>query len=254
MSFSEEDLQNLNDEYLTISGKKTKVLEAYLKRSYNNGRAREYAHYGFSRRLQLIARCIDNIFLILPPDRVDLPTSEERIDANIYLQAFVFNVFGCVDNLAWIWVAEKKLTKGDGSPIPNGWVGLRKSNTLVCRSFSPKFQKYLNWLDKWFDLQENFRHALAHRIPLYIPPYVITKDKESAYWDFESRKSDAFNRGALDEYDRLSVEQDALGVFRPVMTHSFVEEAKSVVFHAQILADFNTIEELGWLMLEELDK
>ena len=254
MFFSQEALQRLEEEYLTVSGKYARLLEAYLKRSYNDARAREHAQHGFSRRLKTLVRCIVNTFEILPPDRVDLPTSEELSDANINLQAFVFNVFGSVDNLAWIWVYEKNLTKEDGSSIPNEWVGLRKKNKLVRDSFSPEFLEYLNGLDEWFDHLENFRHAVAHRIPLYVPPYVITPDKEAAYRDFDDRKTDALNRGALEDYDRLSAEQDALGVFRPIMTHSFAEDAKSIVFHAQLLADFNTIEELGWKMLEELDR
>ena len=183
-----------------------------------------------------------------------MPTNEELSDANINLQAFVFNVFGSVDNLAWIWVYEKPVMKNDGLPIPNEWVGLRKTNTLVRDSFTPEFLEYLNEFDEWFVHLDNFRHAVAHRIPLYVPPYVITKDKEAAYWDFEDRKTEAFNRGALDDHDSLSAEQDALGVFTPIMTHSFIEDAKSVVFHSQLLADFNTIEVLGWKMLEELDR
>ena len=37
------------------------------------------------------------------------------------------------------------------------------------------------------------------------------------------------------------------------LTH-IEEDARHVVFHAQLLADFNTIEELGRKMLEELDR
>lgn len=190
----------------------------------------------------------------MPTDQVEKPTSEELSDANINLQAFIFNIFGCLDNLAWIWVAEKNVTNDDGSPISNLRVGLRKKNKLVYGSFSREFQDYLNGLNKWFDCQENFRHALAHRIPLYIPPYRITDDKEDAYQDFECLITDAFNRSDFEEYDRLSTEQDALGEFMPVMTHSFQEGAKIVVVHPQLLTDFNTIEELGRKMLEELDR
>lgn len=254
MYFSQKALQQIEAEYLTVSGKYARLLEAYLKRQYLVVRAREHAQHGFSRRLKSLVRCIDNIFEILPPNGVDLPTSEELSDANINLQAFVFNVFGSVDNLAWIWVYEKNIAKKDGSPIPNNWVGLRKKNKHVRASFSPEFLEYLNGLEEWFESQDNFRHALAHRIPLYVPPYVISEDKEAAYRDLEDRKTDALNRVALADYDRLSAEQDALGVFRPVMTHSFEEKAKSVVFHPQLLADFNTIEELGRKLLDELDR
>jgi len=254
MYFSQQDRQRLEEEYLTVQGKYTRLLEAYVKRSYSVARAREHAQHGFSRRLKTLVRCIENTFEILPLDQVRLPTSEELSDVNINLQAFMFNVFGCIDNLAWIWVCEKGLVKDNGLPIPNARVGLRKKNEEVRKSFSPEFLEYLDGLDRWFDLLEDFRHAAAHRIPLYVPPYVITPDNEATYQELEIRKSDALNRGALDEYDRFAADQDGLGEFRPVMTHSFVEGARPVVFHAQILVDFNTIEELGCKMLEELDK
>ena len=38
------------------------------------------------------------------------------------------------------------------------------------------------------------------------------------------------------------------------MTHSFTENANRIVFHPQLLADFNTIDELGRKMLEELSR
>lgn len=254
MYFSENDLQELEKEYQTVSGKYLRLVQAYLKRGYNDSRAREHAQHGFSRRLRTLVRCIENVFEILPPDRVDPPTMEELSDVNINLQTYTFNVFGSVDNLARIWVREKNITKKDGSTIRNTWIGLTKKNTLVRNSFSPGFLRYLEGLDDWFDHLGNFRHAVAHRIPLYVPPYIVPDDKGASYRDLENRKSEAIERGALDDYDRLSAEQDALGVFEPIMTHSLAEDAKRVIFHRQLLTDFNKIDGLGRKMLEELDR
>lgn len=251
MRFSQETLQGLEEQYLSVAGKSVGLSEAYVYSDYKDDRAKEYAKQGFVRRLLTMQQCIVTIFELLPPDQVDPPTNENLSNAKINLQAFVFNVFGCVDNLAWIWVHEKHITKENGSPIPNGWIGLRRTNKFVRKSLSQGFQDYLDGLDGWFDLQDEFRHALAHRIPLYIPQYVITDDKKAANQDLEDRKANTRNP---DEYDRLDAEQTALGVFWPVMTHSFIEEANFVDFHPQLLADFNTIEELGRKMLEELDR
>ena len=96
MLFSHEDLQNLEEEYLEVFGKYNRILLSYSTRSFNNARAKEYAQHGISRRLKTLVRCIENIFDILPPDRVELPTREELSDVNINLQAFMINVFGCV--------------------------------------------------------------------------------------------------------------------------------------------------------------
>ena len=254
MIFSQEDLEKLQRDYLAVCEKYQGLMVSYIARNYKNPLAQEYAKQGFSRRLKTLARCIDNIFEILPPDRIELPTSEELTDAAINIQAFVINVFGSTDNLAWIWVREKSITNGDGSPISNILVGLRENNKLVRGSFSPEFQEYLRGLNGWFDNLENFRHALAHRIPLYIPPYVVPEDKFAAYQELGERMTEAFNRQDFAEHERLSTEQEALATFIPYMTHSFEEEAKFVVFHAQLLADFHTIEELGQKMLAELDR
>ena len=82
----------------------------------------------------------------------------------------------------------------------------------------------------------------------------MTRRNIEAYRDLEQRMWDASRRGDFHEYDRLAADQQALGTFQPTMTHSFEEKAHSVVFHSQLLADFNTIEELGRRMLEELDR
>src|SRR5207253_2849360 len=95
------------------------------------------------------------------------------------------------DNLAWIWVEETALTRPDGTVIPNHWVGLRRTNRLIRDSFSNAFRQYLQSLDPWFTQMEAFRHALAHRIPLYIPPYVVTRANAAAYNDLEDRKTQA---------------------------------------------------------------
>jgi hypothetical protein len=74
------------------------------------------------------------------------------------------------------------------------------------------------------------------------------------YNALERLSNEALQRMDLDEYDRLQAEQLKLGRFRPWMTHSFEEGAPHVVFHYQLLADYNTVDEFGRKMLQELDR
>lgn len=252
-SFTENVLQQLEIEFQTVSRKHDRLCEAYVNHNFADARANEYALHGFTRRLRTLVRCISKIYEILPPRRDDIPTDEEISDVKIYLQAFIINVFGCVDNLAWIWVCEKNVMQRDGMPIPYQQVGLRSQNRLVHNSLSPEYREYVNGLNDWFANLENYRHALAHRIPLYVPPYQVIEENEAAYRELDARKQDALNHGDVDKYDFLSAEQDALCIFQPIMIHSFIENSQPVLFHPQLLADFNTIEELGRKMLEELD-
>jgi hypothetical protein len=253
MYFSDQALQELQNTQREIAWKCQCLVQSYLTRDYKDSRAQEFAMHGFARRLKTLARCINNVFKILPPDRTEPATNDEIFDAMINIQAFVFNLFGSIDNLAWIWVQEKPVRNKDGSEIPRNWVGLRKDNKFVRGSLSTEFQEYLKGLDTWFDHLEDFRHALAHRIPLYIPPYAIPMDKEAAYRQLDDRMTDARIRSDFPECSRLRAEQEALGIFVPEMTHSFEEQSGAVSFHPQLLTDFLTIEGLAQQMLKELD-
>lgn len=254
MYFSEETTMELEKNFDDIHVKYLNLVQAYTIRQYEDRRAKEYVHHGFLRRVRIIVRCIHNVFELTPPRGAEPPNDEKRSDAQINIQAFVFNAFGCADNLAWVWVREKKLTKADGSLVPENWVGLRKSNSLVRGTFSTEFQEYLNRLDDWFAYLENYRHSLAHRIPLYIPPCGVSEGKRAAYEGLEAQMREALEREDFVKYDRLFAEQEALGEFNPVITHSFEERTKPILFHGQLLSDFLTIDELGRKMLEELNR
>lgn len=252
MFFSNENIEGLRAGRDSISGKYSNLAASYLGHEFASARAREFATHGFLRRLKLLNRCIGNVFEMLPPDRIELPETDQLTDAAINIQAFVFNTFGCLDNLAWAWVSEKDLKKPDGSPIPNKWIGLGKANASIRDSLSTDFRTRLEEFDEWFDILENYRHALAHRIPLYIPPSILTDDKKADYRDLDDQMAKAYSNQDFDEYGRLSAKQGTLAVFHPFMTHSFEENAPKVVFHAQLLADFATVEEIGQRMLKEL--
>jgi hypothetical protein len=118
MYFSDDALKKLEVEYRTLNKKLEKLFEGYVLRKYQDPRAREHANQGFARRLRIMVRCIDNVFRMLPPDRTELPSRDELSDAAINIQSFVFNVFGSIDNLAWIWVSENAprvcLARGPG--------------------------------------------------------------------------------------------------------------------------------------------
>jgi hypothetical protein len=251
MYYSDDALQKLKAEYQTIDGKLNHLVERYFLLDLKNSRAKEFATQGYPRRLKVMVRCITNVFGMIPPERAELPSRDELSDATINIQSFLFNVFGSVDNLAWIWMCEKGQKRADGTPIPDTHVGLGPRNDSVRRTLSKEFQEYLAGLQKWFVHIADLRHALAHRIPLYIPPYVIQEADEAAYRDFDAKMSDAIKKHDYSGYDQLSVEQMKLGRFRPWVQHSFEENAVPTVFHAQMLADFNTVEELGRKMLNE---
>lgn len=252
MYFSEAALANLADGYAALDEKLNKLVEGYVLLNLQKPRAREFASQGFPRRVKTMARCIKNVFALIPPERQELPSIDELSDATINIQSFIFNTFGAIDNLAWTWVSEKGQNRNDGTSIPDTHVGLGPKNISVRQLLPAALQAYLATLDEWMEYLASLRHALAHRIPLYIPPYVIEDADAAAYDELAKKMSAAIKALDFAAYDTLSAEQLKLGRFQSWISQSFAEGAKPVVFHPQLLADFNTVDEVGHKVLAEL--
>lgn len=248
MYFSDEKIKELADKFRAVDSSADKLTLDYLTHDFKNKRAREFAHHGFVRRIEMLKHCIKNVFVFLPPEKSDVPAMDDCTEATVYIQAFLFNVFGALDNLAWIWVEEKKIRNQDGNQLPERQVGLAKHHKKIRRTFSPEFRDYLEEQTDWFKHLADFRHALAHRIPLYIPRYCILNEDE--YNRIQTLK-DAV-RDNPEEYSRLAEEQMTWVQFWPVMLHSISGGSPRIVFHPQLLSDFAIVDQIGSKMLAEL--
>lgn len=245
--FRKKYIANLRAELAKVERKTNNLLANYTYYPWKTDRGREYATQGFCRRLGTLRRALLNVFKIIPPGTVRVPARDRLHDAQINIQAFIANAYGCIDNLAWVWVYESRLDK----TISRKHVGLRKTNTKVRASLRPTFREYLEARDDWMDYLVDFRDSFAHRIPLYVPPGAVPKSKLDEFNDYTHRMHDALVQIDPAEYDRLEAEQSKLLMFQPMMTHSFVEGQHLVAFHFQLITDFLTIEELATKMLAE---
>ena len=162
------------------------------------------------------------------------------------------NAFGCLENIAWIWVYEKDIKNSDGTELNPMEVGLGKKK--VRNALTQQFRDYLDKKKDWLENLIAFRDSLAHRIPLFIPPYVVPEPNAAKYREFEKAKWEEPARSDPKEYEKLKVEQLKLCQFMPGMTHSIFEKAPRVEFHSQLLNDYVTIDEYGRTLLEELKR
>jgi hypothetical protein len=95
---------------------------------------------------------------------------------------------------------------------------------------------------------------LAHRIPLYIAPFVVAPDNAAAFGALEAQKTEAMRQYNFIKYDELDEEQTKLGRFLPAMTHSLYAEDRNVVyFHGQLVADWNTVMEIAERFLRQFE-
>jgi hypothetical protein len=130
--FSPNVLESLAENYASIPALNDALAQLYIVFQYKDKLGREYATHGYLRRLSMMAHCIEKVFALLPPERDVLPDDEVLDDATICIQAFVMNVFGALDNLAWVWVSEKVLS------ISKNNIGLSRKCKEIRKSFFRK--------------------------------------------------------------------------------------------------------------------
>jgi hypothetical protein len=243
--FHPDTLMSLQEDLKLLTPQWAELIDAFESLELNNPQSREYVFHGFLRRLSTLKRCIENVFEIHPPQKIENPSKNNLEDLKINLQAFMFNCYGCIDNLAWVWVKE---TYFNYQSRKNIYFFYNK----IKQQLSPDFATCLENLSPWFKYLEDFRHALAHRIPLFIPPFTINSEDEELYKQIELEIYAAIGKGDFAEYTKLLEEQHTLGKFLPLMTHSFSESSKSLIFHAQLIVDWKTMRHLAYAFLKEL--
>jgi hypothetical protein len=215
-----------------------------------NSRAREHMLHGAGRRVSVLRRSVENIFNLFPPSLERPLTREALADVQINLQAFVFNLYGVFENWAWAFVFRHGLDSQIGSRRN---VGLFKDQT---QRFLPQLLKdYLvsETMTTWHkDYLTGYRDALAHRIPLYIPPAEWTPEEAAQYEQLETEKLKCMRGMQWEQLDAVRVKQENIG--RPCLTflHAFSDEEaqKSVLIHPQLLCDSKAVVEFGTKYLE----
>jgi len=225
------------------------LIDVLLARNYHQPRAEEIAKHGLARRLQMIRHCIRRTFEILPPETTE-PDRDDLMDATAFLHTFIFNLYGAIDNAARLWCIEADLRLASGKPLRKFDIGLTQNHAIVRSSLSASFQLFLSNINDWFCYLESYRHALAHRIPLYIPPKCLNAD--------EVRKFERFNKlldnstDTPDLYKQHHAEQAKIGKFSPQIMHSYSDGARPIFLHAQMICDYSTVIEIGEWMTKEL--
>lgn len=247
--YSDKDLTRLEENLAALEGRHNRMMFAVMGLRLHQEKAREYAWHGFMRRFGTLRRCIENSFALISPATDIIPEKQVLDDAQINVQAFFANVYGSIDNLAWVWVCERGLEQ----TIARSRIGFRVQNKEMRATLSPEFRNYLTSRDGWMDHVIEYRDALAHRIPLYIPPGSVRPRDLVSYNDLERQINDAIYRHQdPTEYRRLLGEQSRLLFFQPMITHSAVETSAHYPLHAQMIADFLTMEEFGYKMFDQL--
>ncbi len=211
-----------------------------------NERAKEYITNGVTRRLFVVYRCFENIFSLFPANRSAKLPDEERLDLEINLHAFLINTYGIIENIALAIALENGLiASGKSEKDSKGDIGLFKKDFR--KKLSPGLRTYLSKskVGIWYnEYAKNFRDALAHRIPPYVPPSGLNKEEQARFSELNAKLGTLSKQGYCEQYAAILEEIGNLGKASPFYVHSFSEKSKLVYLHPQMIADFVTIEEI----------
>jgi len=247
-----DEMEQLGDARQEWSSRCNDLTSTVIIRTYRSDRAKEFGTHGLSRRLNMLEHCMDRIFDGVAADE-RCPTRAALMDATAFIQTFVINVYGAIDNLAHIWCAERDVRDKQGRSLAPMRIGLTPKNEIVRLSLPADMQAYLAEHDAWFAYLEDYRHALAHRIPLYIPPRQLGPTDQDEYAALEAQRGEAAARRDWRHFGELGAVQDRLGSFEPYIMHSYGEAAQPMRFHGQLICDLATVVEIGERFFRAID-
>jgi hypothetical protein len=253
MPYSPADLKQISEALVIWNERLDNLETAILTRKYKHDRAIDFAKHGLSRRLQTLRHCLDRTFEVVPPQS-DNPSRSELQDATAFIQTFVVNTYGAIDNLAHIWCLEFPVKDCHGNELNPKFIGLTPKNTTIRKTLPSPFKENMEARDEWFRYLTNYRDALAHRIPLYIIPRILNEAAQAEYRKIEARKSTAISERDWPAFHELNARQDRIGIFEPYIVHSLDGGAVPMRFHPQMVCDMATVVEIGEQLLCELDK
>lgn len=218
----------------------------------NDSRSQEHLSQGAGRRVGVLAHCFSSIFEKFPPSASRPLSRDVLYDVQIAHHAFVINLYGYFENLAWAFMHRHGLL---GEVRGRKDVGLFLKSTQ--RLLPASIREYLasSAIMKWHDdYLKNYRDALAHRVPLYIPPSTLTKEDIAELEVLEDRERVAVLEGRWDLLNEIMDMKNVLGQPCLFFAHSFKDndQPSPILLHPQILCDVKTIIEFtdvylaGW--------
>ena len=148
MYFSQEALKNLADGYSALDTKLDKLIEGYVGLQLSQPRAREFASQGFPRRLKTMARCIKNVFGLIPRTAKSFRQRTNSRTLRLIFRALCLTPMERLIILRGYWSLRRE-KNGATRRIPDKHIGLGPDNTSVRQTLSPEFQAYLAGLDEW---------------------------------------------------------------------------------------------------------
>jgi hypothetical protein len=191
--------------------------------------ARYYLRYGAGRRLLMMWYAYRHITSTAYPERTEPLSEDDSQEMGKNVNLIYMHLRGALDNLAWCLLYEKFPGRSDMNPMQVGLFTNPMQSLLGEVCIYDEVQKHADWNRE----VKNRRDPVAHRIPLTVPPALLSPDetKEAqalhSKWEalllkmaqhaYERRHDEVQN--VRTEMDHLERHMNRLGSFFPYFVH-----------------------------------
>jgi hypothetical protein len=171
-----------------------------------------FLRHGVGRRLGLLRTSYRSLVATIHPDR-STPLSLDDVGLITRdLNVIYINLVGTMDNYAWCLLNEKDPSQSKQiNPMKVGLFSAALSKDVNLSILVPIQSDF----DEWHRDLKTRRDPSAHRIPLAVPPAMLTLKEHAEYAALESQIGAAAQAKDFDRAEQLRVQQERLGTLLP---------------------------------------
>lgn len=250
-NYTDDQLEEYESDRFKWLRRSDELADTVLSHSFSSPRAEQFSREGFVRRLKNLDHAMNRLADVYPPNTLKAPRDTIR-DAELLLQSFVMNIFGAIDNLAWVWALECEITRPNGKALSRLEVAFygQQAKTLF-KSLTPALVEVINEGNDWFKALRSYRDGVAHQIPIYIPRLYDNDEAEKAE-QINVAINDAIATRNHTLMGELMDQRFHLGDYGAVM--ALCGKQQTILLHPQMICDLATVVNLGEIMFLELQR
>jgi hypothetical protein len=232
----------------------SEITEMMFNVSKNYGKIRnklsEQFIIGIGHRYSMMADAYVEIAQVFLRD----PNSEQEQNYfNIYLNSLYINIFGTIENLAWLIYYEKIYP--DKKPNKYSISIFKEKFIKICFNCGLDIANIKNDYDKWINEIKEKRDPIAHQVPLYVPFRIIRNDDQlNEYKRMEKLANEKALAGDTHGYMEIMYKAKKIGEFIPkiMLVDSESETLSFIDFKNVINNDILTLNKIVKIVMEKL--
>lgn len=180
-----------------------------------DSRAKQFLQFGAGRRLSLLWHAYRGVLNVVYEKRVEPLSTEESRELTRDLHVIYTNITGTLDNLCWALLHEFAPDKSELPPQQIALFGKTIAQDGRFATLWDSIRLYEGWNK---DLKER-RDPATHRIPLFVPPQIVTGPQAEIYQTLMQEYWGRLVELDFDGSDAVMSRLQKLGEFTPIFLH-----------------------------------